>query len=88
MNYVTKSNEKVAVASKDDAKVLMRALSEHDCRDNVARQDVVGKETQVAFLVSFEDESIGTIGVEDAQVILRWMLDLGVEAVTIERVKA
>ena len=37
MNYVTKNNEKVAVASKEDAKVLMRALSDHDCNEMVSR---------------------------------------------------
>jgi hypothetical protein len=85
MNYVTKNTEKVAVASKEDAKALMRALSEHDCRDNVGRQDLVGKTATGEFFVLFEDVAIGMITEEDALTVLRWMIELGLDEVTIKR---
>lgn len=85
MNYVSKSGEKVAVVSKEDAKVLMRALSDHDCNETVSRQDLVGKTASGEFFVMFEDDAIGTISMEDAITILRWMLDLGLSEVSISR---
>lgn len=85
MNYVVKSREQVSVVAKEDAKALMRALSDHDCTDPCNRKEIAGKEAVAAFYVSFEEYSIATTNKDDALTILRWMLDLGIEEVSIKR---
>lgn len=88
MNYVSKSHEKVKVASRADAIALMTALNEHNCTDGVKRQEVVGRETKALFEVSFEDETINVCELEDAEKICHWMLSLDCEEVTVKRISA
>lgn len=85
MNYISKGLEKAAIATKEDAKCLMRALSDYDCKESVFRQDLVGKDVSIGFHVCFDDEEIAVCTQEDALMITRWMLDLDCKSVEIKR---
>ena len=89
MNYVIKGMEKVAVSSREDAKALMRALSDHNCKESISRQDVIGKSAEFNYSVSFDNDeiSIGTSTMEDGEKIAHWMLELGVAEVIIRHKK-
>lgn len=85
MNFVTRGIEKVAVSSIADAKVLMRTLSDLDCKEPLSRQEVIGKEGCFGFLTCFGEEKIATGTQDDAERIASWLLSLGAEEVTIKR---
>ena len=87
MNYISKGSEKCAIATKEDAKCLMRALSEYDCKESVFRQDLVGKDVNIGFHVCFDEEAIAVCEQEDALMVARWMLDLNCDSVEIKRDK-
>lgn len=84
MNYVIKGVEKVAVSSREDAKALMRALSDHDSKETISRQDVIGKDVEFNFYVCWDDEAVATTTQDDAERILHWMLSLGCAEITIK----
>ena len=86
MNYVSKSMEKVKVASRSDAISLITALNEHNCTDTVKRQEVVGLQTQAQFEVSFGGETINVCDCEDAERVAHWMLSLECNEVSIKRI--
>jgi len=84
MNYVIKGMDKVAVSSRDDAKALMRALSDHDSKETISRQDVIGKDAEFNYFVCWDDEKVATTTLEDAETIAHWMLSLGCAEITIK----
>ena len=85
MNYVSKSQEKVKVASRADAIALMTALNEHNCIENVKRQEVIGREAKALYEVTFGGESINVCELEDAERVSHWMLSLDCDEVTVKR---
>lgn len=87
MEYVSKSQEKVKVATRGDAIALMTALNEHNCVDTTKRQEVVGREIKAQYEVIFGDENISVCDLEDAERTAHWMLSLDCEEVTIKRCK-
>ena len=84
MNFVTKGFEKVAVANLENAKALMRALSDLNCNESIARQEVIGKEGSFGYMTCFNDTEIATGTMDDAQRIASWVLRLGCSSVTIK----
>ena len=86
MNYVSKAEQKIKVASRADAIALMTALNEHNCTDTVKRQEVVGRETKSLYEVIFGDNTISVCDLEDAEMVSHWMLSLECEEVIIKRV--
>ena len=87
MNYVSKADQKIKVASRADAIALMTALNEHNCTETIKRQEVVGRETKSMFEVIFRDETINVCDLDDAETVAHWMLSLDCEEVTIKRVR-
>lgn len=80
MNLVTKGNERVNLATNEDGKSLMLALSEYDA-DSFSRQQFIGKEEIGRYTVSFGDFCIGVMGLEDALMVAKWFHTLGVKKI-------
>lgn len=85
MNLLSKGYEKARIATKEDAKALMRALSDYDCKETVSRQELDGMRAECAFKVCFGEIEIAVCSQDDALMVSRWMLDLNCDEVSIKR---
>lgn len=86
MYLVTRGREKAKLATKEDAKNLTRALSDYDCKEAVARQELVGMKAEIAYKIHFDDEELSVCAQDDALIVARWMLSLDCNEVSIKRV--
>ena len=86
MYIVSKGREQVSLVDVESAKALMYSLSDHDCSDVFKKQYITGSNKQAAFKVTFDEREVTTISLDDAERIQHWMLSLGCNVVTIERI--
>lgn len=86
MYFVSKGVEKVSVTDLESAKALLYSLSDYDCSDSFKKQYVAGIEKAGTFKVLFDEREIITVSLEDAERVQHWMLTLGCQNVTIERI--
>lgn len=84
---VRRGNQQVQLADKKSATELIYTLMVMGCTEQIGQSCINGcRERGVVYEVSYADRNVQAIGLNDAILITRWMLEFGCSKATIEKV--
>lgn len=86
MYLVRKGETRISLPDKESRTKLVCALAAEGCSEPITTQHIIGSKEDIdRFEVSFGDTSVIVLGQKDAETVLDWMLGLGINKVTIEK---
>ena len=86
MFLVCKGNSQIKVETKEDANAITYVLNELDCPDSLTKKQIIGGKPQgEKFNVSFMGKDVTVLSRESVEELLNWLLVLGTETISIER---
>ena len=87
MHTIHKGSEKIMVQGQADATNLIVSLTVLGCTDAFKNQIILGNKEQLdVYEVSFLDKHIKVLTRTDAEKVCHWMLELGCQKVSIEKI--
>lgn len=84
---VRRGDKQVQLADKKSATELIYTLMVMGCTEPVNQSCIKGcKEFGCVYEVSYADRSVNVIGLNDAILVMRWMLEFGCSKAVVEKV--
>lgn len=86
MHTIHKGSEKIMVQNQSDATDLIVSLTVLGCTEAIKNQFILGNKEQLeVYEVSFLDKHIKVLTQADAEKVCHWMLELGCQKTSIEK---